>query len=80
MKTRINLTIDDKLLTNTKAYAQKKHTSVSELVENYLKVITRPAKKVNIIDMVEKLGQPNIDQQADLKELFYKDQAEKYGF
>lgn len=71
MKTRINLTIDDKLLSITKAYARRKRISVSQLVENYFKVITRPAKKANIIDMIEKLGRPNIDQQADLKELFY---------
>lgn len=57
MKTRISLTIDDKLLSTTKAYARRKHTSVSELVENYFKIITRPAK-ANIIDLVEKLEQP----------------------
>jgi hypothetical protein len=71
MKKKINLTIDDKLLSITKAYARRKRTSVSELVENHFKVITRPAKKANIIDLVEKLEQSDIDQQADLKELFY---------
>jgi hypothetical protein len=79
MKTRINLTIEDSLLTSTKIYAQKQHTSVSELVENYLRVITRPAKRANILDLVEKLDAPNIDPKADLKELFYQDQAKKYG-
>lgn len=79
MKTRINLTIENSLLTSTKIYAQKQHTSVSELVENYLRVITRPSKRANILDLVEKLDTPNIDPKADLKELFYQDQAKKYG-
>ena len=80
MKTRLNLTIDDALLDNIKVYASNKQTSVSELVENYFKRITKPAKRKNIINMIEKLEKPKIDSKADLKELFYQDQAKKYGF
>lgn len=80
MKTRLNLTIDEALLENIKAYASKKNTSVSELVETYFKSITRPVKKKNIIDLVEKLDKPAISQQLDLKELYYQDQSKKYGF
>ncbi|MBG9375327.1 hypothetical protein I5907_03725 [Panacibacter sp. DH6] len=80
MKTRLNLTIDEALLENIKVYASKKNTSVSELVETYFKSITRPVKKKNIIDLVEKLDKPAISQQSDLKELYYQDQSKKYGF
>jgi hypothetical protein len=80
MKTRLNLTIDDALLDNIKAYASNKQTSVSELVENYFKAITKPAKRKNIINLVEKLEKPKIDSKADLKELYYQDQSKKYGF
>jgi hypothetical protein len=80
MKTRLNLTIDDALLDNIKAYASNKQTSVSELVENYFKTITKPAKRKNIINLVEKLEKPTIDSKADLKELYYQDQSKKYGF
>ena len=80
MKTRLNLTIDDSLLDNIKAYASNKQTSVSELVENYFKTITKPAKRKNIINLVEKLEKPEIDSKADLKELYYQDQSKKYGF
>lgn len=80
MKTRLNLTIDEALLENIKAYASKKNTSVSELVETYFKSITRPVKKKNIIHLVEKLDKPAISQQSDLKELYYQDQSKKYGF
>ena len=80
MKTRLNLTIDDTLLDNIKIYASNKQTSVSELVENYFKRITKPAKRKNIISMVEKLEKPKIDSKADLKDLYYQDQSKKYGF
>ena len=80
MKTRVNLTIEDSLLKSTKRYAEKKGTSVSELVEEYFKIITRPKKRPNIIDLIESLEKPSIDENADLKELYYQDRAKKYGF
>ncbi len=80
MKTRLNLTIDDSLLANMKVYANRRQTSISELVEGYFKNVTKPAKRKNIISLVEKLETPVIDRAADLKELFYKNQAKKYGF
>ncbi len=80
MKARLNLTIDNDLLSSMKAYANKKQISISELVEGYFKGITKPAKRKNIIDLVEKLSVPDIDRTADLKDSFYKNQAKKYGF
>ncbi len=80
MKARLNLTIDDDLLSSMKAYANKKQISISELVEGYFKGITKPTKRKNIIDLVEKLNVPKIDSTADLKDSFYKNQAKKYGF
>jgi hypothetical protein len=77
MKTRLNLTIEDSLLKITKLYAEKQHTSVSDLVESYFKSITKPAKRKNIIDLVEKLDNPNIDPKEDLKKSYYQD--EKHG-
>jgi hypothetical protein len=80
MKARLNLTIDESLLSNMKAYATKQHTSVSELVEGYFKNVTKPAKRKSIIDLVESLATPQISVEADLKDLFYKEQSKKYGF
>jgi sulfur relay (sulfurtransferase) DsrC/TusE family protein len=80
MKTRLNITIDDHLLSNMKAYATRQQTSISKLVEGYFESITRHPKRKNIINLVEKLKSPQIDNSADLKKLFYKDQAKKYGF
>jgi hypothetical protein len=41
MKTKLNLTIDEDLVPKTKAYARKNGMSVSELVEEYLREVTK---------------------------------------
>ncbi|TDO28857.1 hypothetical protein BC659_0938 [Sediminibacterium goheungense] len=76
MKTRLNLIIDNALLKNMKTYALKRGTSISELVEHYFKTVARPAKRKNIIDMVNKLETPaKVNMRADLKDLYYKDKT-----
>ena len=79
MKARVNLTIEESILHDTKLYAEKKGISVSEIVEEYLKVVTKPVRRKTIIDIVEELDPANIDPKADLKELYYQEQAKKYG-
>ncbi|MGN6530676.1 MAG: DUF6364 family protein [Ginsengibacter sp.] len=81
MKTRLNLTIDNNILESMKNYSQKTGESISEIVEDYFSTITRKQeKKKNIVQLVEELKAPGIDPDADLKDLFYKEQASKYGF
>ena len=80
MKARLNLTIEDSLLENIKSYAVKQQRSVSDLVESYFKTVTKPSKRTNILSLVEKLEKPVIAEDADLKDLYYKENAKKYGF
>ena len=80
MKERLNLTIDGALLEAMKAYAAKRQMSVSELVESYFKRVTKPVQRKTVLDLVDELKKPHIDPKADLKELYYKEQGEKYGF
>jgi hypothetical protein len=81
MKTRLNLTIDEHILESMKNYAQKKGESISEIVENHFTtIIKNKKKKKNIVQLVEGLQPPVFDPNADLKDLFYKDQAKKHGF
>jgi predicted transcriptional regulator of viral defense system len=79
MKTTINITVDDTLLNSIQAYASSKQTSVSELVAGYFRRITRPAKRQNILHLVDKLETPDIDFKSDLKSAFYQDQFKKYN-
>jgi hypothetical protein len=80
MKERLNLTIDGALLEAMKAYAARREMSVSELVENYFKHVTKRVHRKNILDLVDDLEAPAMDAEADLKELFYKERGERYGF
>lgn len=45
MKKKLTLTLDDKVIENAKNYAKAESTSISSLVENYLRVITSAKKK-----------------------------------
>lgn len=80
MKARLNLTIENKLLEEVKVYATKRQQSVSELVEGYFKTVTKPSKRKNILDLIDKLEKPNLPQDSNLKDLYYKENAKKYGF
>ncbi|MFL5742612.1 MAG: DUF6364 family protein [Flavisolibacter sp.] len=80
MKTRLNITIEENLLNSAKRYAAKKQTSLSQLIELYLKSLTRPGRKKNIIQLMDSLPKPKIDLTKDLKESYYQDQKAKYGF
>jgi len=76
VKARLNLTIDQRLLDVIKSYAASKQTSVSELVENYFKTIVKPDRKSNILDLIENLPKPDIEQNLDLKKGYYEVKGE----
>ena len=78
MKARLNITIDQSLLEDVKQYATLKNTSVSELVEEYFKVLIQPKKK-SFIELIKELPKPKIDENFDWKEEYYKDKMKKYG-
>ena len=78
MKARLNITIDQSLLEDVKQYATLKNTSVSELVEEYFKVIIQPKKK-SFVELIKELPKPKIDENFDWKEEYYKDKMKKYG-
>ena len=80
MKTRLNITVDESLLKSAKLYASNKGTSLSQLIEEYLKSLMRPKRKKNIIQLVDKLPKPKIDAGKDLKKTYYEDKKGKYGF
>ena len=79
MKARLNLTIDEQLLVSIRKIAEKRNTSISELVTDFFKKLAQPIKRKNIIDLIEQLEQPSIPPGIDLKELYHKEQREKYS-
>ncbi len=79
MKSKLNITIDEELLTGAKLFAARNQTSLSQLVEAYFRKITSPNRK-NIIDLIESLPRPGLESKGDLKKKYYEDQKKKYGF
>ena len=49
MQTKLTLTIEKNLINQAKLYAKNKGRSLSELIENYLKVVVDEQKEVLII-------------------------------
>ena len=82
MKAKINLSIEEKLIYKIKAYAEEKHTSVSELVEEYFKNVVEKPKKSNLIELVKSLPKVELPypDDVDLKKQYYEENASKYGF
>ena len=80
MKTRLNLTIEEELLSKIKKYAAINNTSVSAMVEEYFIKMAKPSKRKNILDLLDKLEPSGYDAKKDLKQDYYKDQSKKYGF
>ncbi len=48
MNTKLTLTIEQTIIERAKKYAKKKGRSLSDIIENYLKVITKEENKTNI--------------------------------
>lgn len=80
MKNRLNITISDHLLQQIKKYAYHHRTSVSQLVEDHFKRLTRDSNKKNILEVIRDLPQPRFKKTGDLKEKYYQEQRKKYGF
>ena len=83
MKTKLTLTIEDKVIDSAKKYAQIQGKSLSQLVENYLKSITSEQKgknESNISPRVIKLmGVINLSQDFDYKTQLGNALAKKYS-
>ena len=79
MKARLNITIEESLLKNVKCFAEEHNTSVSELVENYFKMIVKPKKKKSLSELIKELPKPKLEENFNWKEEYYKGKKKKYG-
>lgn len=81
MKNRVNITIDEKLVRDAKRYAAGRKISLSQLIEGYLKGLTRrmPVKK-NILELLGELPEPRNSNGKSSVEKYYEDRTGKYGF
>ena len=77
MKARLNITIEAPLLKEVKNIAAKKNISVSEMVEDYFEIITRPKRKL-LTEILDKLPKVNIPENKKLSELYYEEKMKEY--
>lgn len=79
MKSKLNITIDEDILTQMKRHAIQQNKSISEMVENYFRGVLTPQPKGSFVAMINKLPKSSISGNIDLKEEYYKTKAERYG-
>ncbi len=81
MKKRINLTVEEEVLEKAKDYAEEHNTSVSEMVEVYLKKVTaKIPKSNNLMDTIRALKIKGNYKSRDLKKEYYEARGKKYGY
>ncbi|MEQ9289414.1 MAG: DUF6364 family protein [Cyclobacteriaceae bacterium] len=83
MNTKLTLTIEKEVIDIAKEYAKGKGQSISEMVENYFKFVTKKRMK-----MKEKKLSPNVrklrgiiktDDSFDYKKILTEELSKKYG-
>ena len=81
MNTKLTLTIEQAIIEKAKFYAKEKGRSLSDIIENYLKVLTSEDAKENveITPFVESLqGSFKVPNDFDYKEELRKSLSKKY--
>jgi hypothetical protein len=81
MNTKLTLTIEQSIIEKAKKYASGKGRSLSDIIENYLKIITKEeqAKEVELTPIVKSLkGTFKEPRNFDYKTELSKRLAEKY--
>jgi hypothetical protein len=79
MKSKLNITIDEDILTQMKRHAIQQNKSISEIVEHYFRGILKPKSKGSFVEMIDQLPKSKASRDTNLKEEYYKGKAEKYG-
>lgn len=80
MQTKLTLTLDQGIIEEAKLYAKDKGRSLSELIENYLKVVLESSsKEVKLSKSISNLkGAIKLPNDFDYKEELSESLSEKY--
>ncbi len=82
MNTKLTLTVEQSVIKKAKLYAKSKGRSLSDIIENYLRVITMNNNKVKLTEITpvvkSLLGSFKIPDDVDYKEGLTKALEEKY--
>lgn len=81
MSTKLTLTIEKSIIQKAKKYAKERERSLSDIIENYLKLITedQTAEEIEITPLVKSLrGSFKASKDFDYKEELTKALSDKY--
>lgn len=81
MSTKLTLTIEESVIENAKQYARQKGTSLSNMVENYLKVVANESvcEERELSPIVKSMkGAFKVPEEFDYKEELSKSLSKKY--
>jgi len=83
MNTKLTLTIEKEVIDVAKVYAKEKGQSLSEMVENYFKILTSERGKFQerqLSSKVRKLrGIIKVDKNLNYQEILTEELSKKYG-
>lgn len=83
MNTKLTLTLEKEVIEIAKEYAKERGQSLSELVENYFKLLTRDSKTEEIVELSQKVkslkGILKVDQDFDYKKVLEEEIIRKHG-
>jgi hypothetical protein len=81
MQTKLTLTLEQSIIEQAKTYAKSKGRSLSDLIENYLKVVINDTEqKVFLSPSIKKLqGSIKLPEDVVYKKELTKALSEKYG-
>lgn len=81
MSTKLTLTIDESIIERAKKYAKSKENSLSNIIENYLKILVKETtnKETELTPIVKSLkGSFTINSDFDYKKELTKKLSDKY--
>ena len=83
MNTKLTLTIEKEVIEIAKAYAKEKGQSLSEMVENYFKLITIERRKIKPKELSPRIrrlrGIIKVTEKIDYKTTLTEELSNKYG-
>ena len=79
MNKKLTISVDDSTIERAKEYAKSKGQSLSEIIENYLKLISRKTDKPQVSSKISRLkGTVKLSKETDYKELLKEAISDKY--
>ncbi len=83
MNTKLTLTIEKDIIEEAKIYARDKGQSLSDIVENYFKLLTKDNREINPTQLSPRVrrlrGIISVEEDFDYKKVLVEELSKKYG-